>query len=290
MTSVMLILLTAAITAGTLIAVFFFYLLPELEAKHKAEIEHRERELTRRAEELLTTERNKLQNDLRQQLESKYEAKLKETLQDFRRANEQVYSQALAEQQSASERNLTSLRQHYEAKLAQMESLHRQILEEERKKFESKLEELRAECDKRVNQARKESAASSRSIVRGIISEQLAPFLPGFEFFPGDCRFLGQPVDYIVFSGMCNERDTAIGGEGNGQEDGKETDLEIVFIDVKTGNAQLSRIQRLIRNAVQAGRVSFETFQIRDDMIVRKSVGYRTFVKEIELTNGSEDG
>jgi len=255
--------LAAGITA--LLALYFFYLAPARNEEFMAE----RARLQSEASQKLEAERAKLAQE--------YEERIKTQIADFRRANEQIYTQAISDHQKSAERNLESVRSYYESKIAQMT-----------KEFEAKLETLKDEYEKRIAQARKESAASSRSIVRGIISEQLAPFLPGFEFFPGDCRFLGQPVDYIVFAGMCNERDGT--GEDSEAEQNNGNDVEIIFIDVKTGNAQLSRIQRLIRNAVQAGRVSFETFQIRDDMIVRKSVGYRTFVKEIELTNGREDG
>jgi predicted Holliday junction resolvase-like endonuclease len=56
----------------------------------------------------------------------------------------------------------------------------------------------------------------SRAVLGGLVSEQLAPLLPGFPYDPGDCRFVGKPVDFIVFKGM-NQREIT----------------EVVFLDVK---------------------------------------------------------
>ena len=49
---------------------------------------------------------------------------------------------------------------------------------------------------------RKDAVIRSRSVLSGMFSEQLAPFLPDFPFAPTECKFLGKPVDFIVFKGM----------------------------------------------------------------------------------------
>lgn len=46
---------------------------------------------------------------------------------------------------------------------------------------------------------RKDAILKSRSVLSGMFSEQLAPFLPNFNFKPTECRFLGKPVDFIIF-------------------------------------------------------------------------------------------
>jgi predicted Holliday junction resolvase-like endonuclease len=78
----------------------------------------------------------------------------------------------------------------------------------------------------------------SRAVIGGLVSEQLAPLLPGFPFDPGDCRFVGKPVDFIVFKGM-NEKDIT----------------EVIFLEVKSGTAKLNEQEKRLREAVQAGRV-----------------------------------
>ena len=84
-------------------------------------------------------------------------------------------------------------------------------------------------------------AVPTSSVVAGKATEHLAPLLPGFEFDPRDARFLGSPIDFIVFDGM-----------SDGRIEG------IVFVEVKTGpSAGLSPRERLVREAVEAGRVRF---------------------------------
>jgi predicted Holliday junction resolvase-like endonuclease len=78
-------------------------------------------------------------------------------------------------------------------------------------------------------------------VVAGKATEHLAPLLPGFDFDPRDARFLGSPIDFIVFDGLSE-------GELH----------EIVFVEVKTGpEAVLSSRERRVRDAVDAGRVRF---------------------------------
>ncbi len=80
----------------------------------------------------------------------------------------------------------------------------------------------------------------SRAVLGGQFSEQLSPYFPDFPFNPNECRFIGKPVDFLVFRGM---------DEGEVKE--------IVFVEVKSGAARnLSKIERLLRDAVREGRVS----------------------------------
>ena len=99
----------------------------------------------------------------------------------------------------------------------------------------------------RIKQSVDRSLKSQRSVVKGKAWEQIAPYLPEFEYNPADARFLGDPVDYIVFSGMSDDRE-----------------IEVVVIDIKTGKAQLKANQRRIRDAIKVGRVSFKTIRLND--------------------------
>ncbi|MDR2516651.1 MAG: hypothetical protein LBC88_04625 [Spirochaetaceae bacterium] len=87
----------------------------------------------------------------------------------------------------------------------------------------------------------------SRAVIGGLVSEQMAPLLPGFPFDPGDCRFVGKPVDFIVFRGM--------NGHGIG---------EVIFLEVKSGaERRLSDQEKRLRDTIRAGRVRWEQFDIR---------------------------
>lgn len=88
---------------------------------------------------------------------------------------------------------------------------------------------------------RDDALSRSHSVVAGKATEHLAPLLPGFEFDPRDARFLGSPIDFIVFDGLSE-------GEIH----------EIVFVEIKTGPmAALTSRERRVRDAVDARRVRF---------------------------------
>ena len=87
---------------------------------------------------------------------------------------------------------------------------------------------------------RQDAAQRSRAVTVGKMTEHILPFWPEFAFDPGDCRFLGSPVDFVAFDGLCGE-------------DGIIT--EVVFVEVKTGRSTLSTRERRVRDAIQAGRV-----------------------------------
>lgn len=93
---------------------------------------------------------------------------------------------------------------------------------------------------------RNETLARSRAVLKGRIAEQIVPFLEEFRYNPADARFLGSPVDYVIFDGM---------SEGS-------SELTVVLADVKTGKPKLTPIQERIKAAIEAGRVRWETIQL----------------------------
>src|SRR5215471_12830697 len=58
-----------------------------------------------------------------------------------------------------------------------------------------------------IEAARKQSVNQARVTLKGQIGEQLAPLLPGFAYAAADARFLGDPIDYVVFHGYTDLRD-----------------------------------------------------------------------------------
>lgn len=104
-------------------------------------------------------------------------------------------------------------------------------------------ERWKAEFEEKI---RRDILERSRAALKGRIGEQLAPLLPMFKHEPADARFLGSPVDYIVFDGY------------------KEGEPSCVtFVDVKTGkNATLSPIERKLKLVIEQGKVSWETIHV----------------------------
>lgn len=82
----------------------------------------------------------------------------------------------------------------------------------------------------------------SSEVRLGKIGENLAPFVKEWPWNPGKFRFLGNPIDGIQFN--------------------KD---EIIFVEIKTGKARLSRSQKDFRDLVKAGKVSFVTFKITEN-------------------------
>ena len=54
----------------------------------------------------------------------------------------------------------------------------------------------------KLPEIREEAIQRSRSVLAGQFSEQLAPYLPDFPFSPSEARFLGKPIDFLIFQGM----------------------------------------------------------------------------------------
>ncbi len=129
----------------------------------------------------------------------------------------------------------------------------------ERRRDAARIQQLLVDRDRSLADARRESVEKSRSTLKGRIAEQLAPLLPGFAYLPADARFIGDPIDYLVFNGYTAVRDEASGGDG----------LEIVLLEVKQGTSTLSPFQRAVARAVEEGRVRFEVCRVADNGAVR---------------------
>ena len=100
---------------------------------------------------------------------------------------------------------------------------------------------------------RKDAILKSRSVLSGMFSEQLAPFLPNFNFKPTECRFLGKPVDFIVFKGL----------------DNKKID-EIIFVEVKSGKSKLSFVEKSLKEAIKNKKVSWEEYRIPEEVTKKR--------------------
>lgn len=87
----------------------------------------------------------------------------------------------------------------------------------------------------------------SRSILGGVFSEQVAPFLPDFpkDLKASEARFIGKPIDFLIFKGM----------------DEQHID-EVVFVEIKSGSSQLSSNERSLRDAIEAKRVRWHEYRV----------------------------
>jgi predicted Holliday junction resolvase-like endonuclease len=102
---------------------------------------------------------------------------------------------------------------------------------------------------KRIERARLDAIRRSRAVTRGMVTEHIVPYLPGFDLDPKDIRFLGTPIEFVAFKGLCEDS----AGE-----------VEIVFIEVKTGRSALSARERKVKKAVEQKRISWRVFNPDD--------------------------
>jgi predicted Holliday junction resolvase-like endonuclease len=109
-----------------------------------------------------------------------------------------------------------------------------------------KFAEQKRQDDARYEQYKAQSMRGIRNQVTGNTVEQLAPWCPGFPANPETDVF--QAVfgvfDYIIYRNI----------------DVPDADVEIVFLDVKSGNARANLRQRRCMEAINNGRISAMTY------------------------------
>ncbi len=101
-----------------------------------------------------------------------------------------------------------------------------------------------------ITDARKDTGNRQRSIIKGQISEVLAPWSIESVNSVKELNFLGSPIDFVGFKGL--------DGEG---------DIDIKFIEIKSGKSRLNKNQRRIRDAVAAKRIEWVEVRVKDTEI-----------------------
>jgi predicted Holliday junction resolvase-like endonuclease len=122
-----------------------------------------------------------------------------------------------------------------------------QEAEELIKGIKQELIERRRDVLERRKKLKTRSEKATESINVGKVIEKIAPALEGFRYDRRDCRALFEPIDYIIFDGLTRK---------NGLVDA------IHFIDIKTGKSSLNEHQRQIKDAIESGRVVWDSFKV----------------------------
>jgi predicted Holliday junction resolvase-like endonuclease len=104
-----------------------------------------------------------------------------------------------------------------------------------------KFERWKAEHTQSIS---RDAIKGSQAVVTGRVFERVAAYLPGFGYNPKDARFIGDPVDFVVFDGL---------SEGSVRK--------VVFVEVKTGNADLNGNERKVKGAVTERRVEWALYR-----------------------------
>ena len=63
-----------------------------------------------------------------------------------------------------------------------------------------------ASLSAKVEEARRDAIGRSRAVLGGRFTEQMAPYLPEFRYDPTEARFIGSPVDLVVFPGLSSDQ------------------------------------------------------------------------------------
>jgi len=129
----------------------------------------------------------------------------------------------------------------FEQRKAELEK----VFEEKYKAF---LEQWKIETEKAL---REDALAKSRAVLKGAIAEQLAPIFKIFGHNPSDARFIGDPVDYVIFDGYTKVRERL-----------EDMPIKIVLADIKTGEADLTYEQRRIKQGIEKGLVEFKIIRM----------------------------
>ncbi|HLC59520.1 MAG TPA: Holliday junction resolvase-like protein [archaeon] len=109
-------------------------------------------------------------------------------------------------------------------------------------KFEQRVKEW---LEKEERNIREDAIARSARTLSGKTLERLIPFLEKFKHDPHDVKWLGDPIDLVVFDGYS-----------------KGDPKKITFLEVKSGDSKLSTNQKKIKELVDKKKVEWEEFRI----------------------------
>ena len=99
----------------------------------------------------------------------------------------------------------------------------------------------------KVPRIRQDAVKKSREVLTGQFSEQLAPYLPNFPYSPTECKFIGKPIDLIVFKGM-----------------DKKEPSEVIFVEIKSQDSKLSTVERKLRDIIKNKKVKWVEYRKKD--------------------------
>ena len=105
------------------------------------------------------------------------------------------------------------------------------------------LEDRNKKLEKKIKQATEKNVVTTRTTNVGNFLELAVPAAKDFKWVVPDSKYLGRPIDLLVFNGLSN---------GNVKS--------LSFVEVKTGNADLNEHQESVRDAIEARKVSYKVF------------------------------
>ena len=111
-------------------------------------------------------------------------------------------------------------------------------------KREELLEELKVRLEdlkRRKISAQVGAEKKAMEVGIGKILEKIIPAYRDFKIPISDCRPLFEPIDLLVFNGVSKSKVDSV-----------------TFMEIKTGNAQLAKHERMVRDAIKDKKVAFK--------------------------------
>ena len=119
----------------------------------------------------------------------------------------------------------------------------------------SEFNHFKSQKDNDILEARKDSNKKQRATIKGQITETIAPWSMTVVNSVSELNFLGNPIDFIGFKGL----------------DGDD-DIDIKFIEVKSGKSKLNKNQRRIKDAIKEKRIDWVEVRISEIQIEEKII------------------
>jgi predicted Holliday junction resolvase-like endonuclease len=107
---------------------------------------------------------------------------------------------------------------------------------------------VREELEEIEEGIRRDAAERSGRALSGKALEKMVPFLKNFGHDPHDVRWIGDPVDLVIFDGY--------------SASGKKSVDAVTFVEVKSGESNISTGQKGVRDAIREKKVKWEEFRV----------------------------
>jgi len=108
-----------------------------------------------------------------------------------------------------------------------------------------KILELKSEFRDSEKEIKNKTLSASRRSLVGKFIEKFVPFLERFDYEPSDAHFIGQPIDYIIFDGLHEDKVR-----------------KIIFLEVKSGKSKLTSRERSLKEAIENKEVYWDELRV----------------------------
>lgn len=248
-TTILLLVFAIVLLFATVLAVAIGYFWASSASKSSLlELKEQNEAATRNAQEQLQTWKDQELATIKQQIN---DAAKGQAIQEMQ---EQVQKWQQNELQQIRQQMLEGVRgeaikeaqeQLVKWRTEELEKAKSQMWEVLTKEANVTLEQWKVEKEREIRQ---DAIGKSQSVTMGKMTEHMVPYLPGFRFNPSDARFIGSPIDFIVFDGL-----------------GDDEVRNIVFVEIKTGASNLSTRERSVRNAILDKNVEWLELKVNLD-------------------------